>query len=169
MRRAVSQTAAADGVVCLSCGGGVQAVASVLGRPVVAGLDAHFAGTVERLGLFAGDRLVGGAIGYAFASPTGTDLVAVPDGPVLPWESPDAPAMFAALADGLRCSPLARRAVALRVEPRLAACPPPLGDLPRAPVDLVPTLAAVLGVQLPPMVDGRVLSEAISAGSQKSR
>jgi lipid II:glycine glycyltransferase (peptidoglycan interpeptide bridge formation enzyme) len=101
----------------------------------------------ERLGLFAGDRLVGGAIGYAFASPTGTDLVAVPDGPVLPWDSPDAPAMFAALTDGLRRVPSARRAVALRVEPRLAACPPTLRDLPRAPVDLVPdeTLLVELG------------------------
>lgn len=52
LKRVEAEAAAADGVVCLSCGGGVQAVESVLGRPVVAGLDAHFAGTVERLGLF---------------------------------------------------------------------------------------------------------------------
>ena len=102
---------------------------------------------VERLGLFAAERLVGGALGYAFASPAGMDLVLVPDGPVLPWESPEAPGMFAALVDAFRSRPTARRAVALRVEPRLAACPPALVDLPRAPVDLVPdeTLLVELG------------------------
>ena len=52
LRRVEAELEKADGVVCLSCGGGVQAVASVVGVPLVAGLDAHFAGTVERLGVF---------------------------------------------------------------------------------------------------------------------
>jgi peptidoglycan pentaglycine glycine transferase (the first glycine) len=102
---------------------------------------------VERLGLFAKDRLAGGAIGYASASATGTDLVTVPDGPVFPWEAAEAPAMFAALVDAFQGRPAARRAVALRVEPRLLAVPPALRGLPRAPVDLVPdeTLLVELG------------------------
>lgn len=102
---------------------------------------------VERLGLFAGDRLVGGGLGYVFASPTGTDLVTLPDGPVLPWDSPDAGPMFEALVAAFRATPAARRAIALRVEPRLPACPAPLAGLPRAPVDLVPdeTLLVELG------------------------
>lgn len=52
LRRVEAELREADGVLCLSCGGGVQVVADVTGRPVVAGLDAHFVATVERLGLF---------------------------------------------------------------------------------------------------------------------
>jgi hypothetical protein len=52
LKRVEAEIAAADGVLCLSCGGGVQAVAGLVDRPVVAGLDAHFAGTVERVGVF---------------------------------------------------------------------------------------------------------------------
>lgn len=52
LKRVEMELTASDGVVCLSCGGGVQAVADVVERPVVAGLDAHFAGTVKRLGVF---------------------------------------------------------------------------------------------------------------------
>ncbi|MBI5015944.1 MAG: methylenetetrahydrofolate reductase C-terminal domain-containing protein [Deltaproteobacteria bacterium] len=52
LRHVEAELRAADGVLCLSCGGGVQAVAGLVDRPVVAGLDAHFAGTVERLGVF---------------------------------------------------------------------------------------------------------------------
>jgi Methylene-tetrahydrofolate reductase C terminal len=52
LQRVEGELANADGVLCLSCGGGVQAVGSVVKVPVVAALDAHFAGTVERLGVF---------------------------------------------------------------------------------------------------------------------
>jgi hypothetical protein len=52
LKRVEAELTAADGVVCLSCGGGAQAVGDVVGLPVVSALDAHFAGTVERLGLF---------------------------------------------------------------------------------------------------------------------
>jgi len=52
LRRVSGELAEADGVLCLACGGGVQAVADVIDVPVVAALDAHYVGTVERLGVF---------------------------------------------------------------------------------------------------------------------
>jgi len=52
LRRVTGELAEADGVLCLACGGGVQAVADLVAVPVVAGLDAHYVGTVERLGVF---------------------------------------------------------------------------------------------------------------------
>ncbi|GAB4276401.1 MAG: methylenetetrahydrofolate reductase C-terminal domain-containing protein [Deferrisomatales bacterium] len=52
LKRVEAELARAEAVVCLACGGGVQAVASVVDTPVVAALDAHFVGTVERLGRF---------------------------------------------------------------------------------------------------------------------
>lgn len=52
LKRVEAELDSADGVVCLCCGGGAQAVRDVVGLPVVCALDAHFAGTVERLGLF---------------------------------------------------------------------------------------------------------------------
>jgi peptidoglycan pentaglycine glycine transferase (the first glycine) len=106
-----------------------------------------------RLGVFAEDRLVGGAIGYGFPSPAEAGLLAVPDGPVLDWQAPDAGTTFRALVAALRRSTAGRRAVLLRLEPRLPAgdgpdaAPPPLRGLVRAPVDLVPdeTLEVDLG------------------------
>ncbi len=52
LRRVSAELTEADGVLCLACGGGVQAVADVIDLPVVAALDAHYVGTVERLGVF---------------------------------------------------------------------------------------------------------------------
>ncbi|GAB4247209.1 methylenetetrahydrofolate reductase C-terminal domain-containing protein [Deferrisoma sp.] len=52
LKRVARELEVADGVVCLACGGGAQAVAELVGKPVVAGLDAHFVGTVERVGVF---------------------------------------------------------------------------------------------------------------------
>jgi len=56
---------------------------------------------VVRLGLFDGERLTGGAIGYAFPSPAEAGLVAVPDGPVLDWGAAGAGPTFAALVRAL--------------------------------------------------------------------
>jgi len=100
-----------------------------------------------RLGLFEGAALRGGAIAYAFPSPAEVGLVVIPDGPVLDWSAAEAPAAFRALVAAVRGSAPGRRAVAVRVEPRLEAAPAFLGDLPRAPVDLVPdeTLEVDLG------------------------
>jgi lipid II:glycine glycyltransferase (peptidoglycan interpeptide bridge formation enzyme) len=108
---------------------------------------------VVRLGLFEGDELAGGAIGYAFPSPAEAALLAVPDGPLLDWAAPTAGAAFGALVRTLRRSPAGRRAVVVRVEPRLPLgagpepVPAPLRGLGRAPVDLVPeeTLEIDLG------------------------
>ncbi len=52
LRRVERELGQAEGILCLSCGGGAQAVASLVEVPVVAGLDAHFVGTVERVGRF---------------------------------------------------------------------------------------------------------------------
>lgn len=103
--------------------------------------------TVVRAGIFDGDRLTGGGLAYAFPSPGEAGLLVVPDGPVLDWTRPDADARFRTLVAALRDSEAGRRAVAVRVEPRLAALPAPLRGLPRAPVDLVPdeTLEVDLG------------------------
>jgi lipid II:glycine glycyltransferase (peptidoglycan interpeptide bridge formation enzyme) len=103
--------------------------------------------TVVRAGLFDGDRLAGGGVAYTFPSPGEASLLVVPDGPVLDWTRPDADAAFRCLVDAFRdCAP-GRRAVAMRVEPRLGELPAPLRGLPRAPVDLVPdeTLEVDLG------------------------
>lgn len=103
--------------------------------------------TVARLGLFDGDALQGGGIAYTFPSLAEAGLAVTPDGPVLDWEAPGASAAFQALVSAFRDSAAGRRAVALRVEPRLEAVPEPLRELPRAPVDLVPdeTLLVDLG------------------------
>ena len=52
LKRIAGELEQADGIVCLACGGGAQAVASLADKPVVVGLDAHFLGTVERVGRF---------------------------------------------------------------------------------------------------------------------
>jgi lipid II:glycine glycyltransferase (peptidoglycan interpeptide bridge formation enzyme) len=108
---------------------------------------------VVRLGVFDEARLTGGALAYAFPSPAEAGLVAVPDGPLLEWTAPDVSETFQALVGALRRTAPARRAVVLRLEPRLPApacpedAPAPLRGLPRAPVDLVPdeTLEVDLG------------------------
>ncbi|MBI4012098.1 MAG: peptidoglycan bridge formation glycyltransferase FemA/FemB family protein [Candidatus Rokubacteria bacterium] len=108
---------------------------------------------VVRLGIFEGDRLAGGALAYAFPSPAEAALLAVPDGPLLDWDAPAAGETLGALVRALRRSAAGRRAVAVRVEPRLPAgpapesLPAPLRGLARAPVDLVPdeTLEIDLG------------------------
>lgn len=104
---------------------------------------------VTRLGLFDDGALRGGAIAYAWPWPAEAGLVAVPDGPVLDWTAPGAPATFHALVRAFREAPAGRHAVTLRVEPRLAAVPAALAGLPRAPLDLVPfeTLEVPLGAE----------------------
>jgi peptidoglycan pentaglycine glycine transferase (the first glycine) len=103
--------------------------------------------SVVRLGLFDGETLAGGALAYIFPTPAEAGVLAVPDGPVLDWSSPRAGADFRLRMDALRARPEARKAVVLRVEPRLEELPPALRGLARAPVDLVPdeTLVVPLG------------------------
>jgi lipid II:glycine glycyltransferase (peptidoglycan interpeptide bridge formation enzyme) len=102
-----------------------------------------------RMGIFSGDGLRGGAIGYSFPSSAEAGIAAVPDGPVLPWHEPQAPEMFDALMRELSAAPAARNAVTLRVEPRLLEAPSFLGAWTRSPLDLVPdeTLEIALGAE----------------------
>ena len=94
--------------------------------------------TVTRLGAFAHDRLVGGAIVYSYPTPAEIGLAAVPDGPVIAWDNADATAIFDAVVDAYRRSPAARDVAILRVEPRIIALPPALAATARAPLDLIP-------------------------------
>jgi lipid II:glycine glycyltransferase (peptidoglycan interpeptide bridge formation enzyme) len=91
-----------------------------------------------RLGLFEGGALRGGGIAYLFPSPAEGGLAAMPDGPVLDWDAPDAAAVFRALVSAARAAARDAGVVALRVEPRLETAPAYLAGLPRAPMDLVP-------------------------------
>ena len=104
-----------------------------------------------RFGVFEGERLRGGAIAYSFPSPAEAGMLALPDGPILPWREPGAPAMFDALMEALRAAPEAGRAVALRVEPRLPEAPACLSSWTRSPLDLVPD--ETLEVPLAPEAD----------------
>jgi peptidoglycan pentaglycine glycine transferase (the first glycine) len=103
--------------------------------------------TVLRLGLFEGKALCGGGLAYAYSSPAEAGLAAMPDGPVLDWQAPDAAAKFRALIAAFRDASRRLRVITLRVEPRLDAASGPLRELPRSPVDLVPdeTLLVDLG------------------------
>lgn len=51
-RRIEDEVSAADALVVLACGSGVQAIHEVTGKPVIAALDTRFLGMVERLGRF---------------------------------------------------------------------------------------------------------------------
>lgn len=46
------EAAAADALLILACGAGVQAVEKVIDRPLVPGLDPVFTGTTERIGVY---------------------------------------------------------------------------------------------------------------------
>lgn len=108
---------------------------------------------VMRLGVFdaegARGRLEGGALAYAYPSPAEAQLTVLPDGPLLDWDSPRAEEAFCALVRAVRESPLGRKTVALRVEPRLETLPGALARTVRAPLDLVPeeTLEVALGAE----------------------
>lgn len=51
-RRLEKELEGADALVALTCGSGVQAIAEVTGKKVIAALDTDFLGMVERLGRF---------------------------------------------------------------------------------------------------------------------
>ncbi len=52
MKRIAEEVEGADAILALTCGSGVQALDEVTGKPVIAALDTHFLGMVERLGRF---------------------------------------------------------------------------------------------------------------------
>lgn len=52
MKRISEETENADAIIALTCGSGVQALAEVTGKRIIAALDTHFLGMVERVGRF---------------------------------------------------------------------------------------------------------------------
>lgn len=52
MKRIADEVEAADAIVALACGSGVQSLDETTGKPVLAALDTRFLGMVERLGRF---------------------------------------------------------------------------------------------------------------------
>lgn len=52
MKRIAEETGKAEVLIALTCGSGVQALAEVTGKKVIAALDTHFLGMVERVGRF---------------------------------------------------------------------------------------------------------------------
>ena len=52
MKRIAEEVEGADAILALTCGSGVQALDEVTSKPVIAALDTHFLGMVERLGSF---------------------------------------------------------------------------------------------------------------------
>lgn len=96
--------------------------------------------TVRRLGLFDGEALAGGALVYSADSTLGVSPLAMPHGPVLPWDAPArAEEGFRLLRDGLAGISSETGSPLARFEPFLENPPSWLAGLPRAPVDLVPT------------------------------
>jgi len=97
--------------------------------------------TCKHLGIFQGQKLIGGCILYYVPGESATIMVA-PEGPVIPWQDEALAAQCLELImNACRRQPgeSASSTIALRVEPRL---PPPLPEVllefGRAPVDLVP-------------------------------
>ncbi len=52
MKRIAEETGEADAILALTCGSGVQALSEVTGKRVIAALNTHFLGMVERVGRF---------------------------------------------------------------------------------------------------------------------
>ncbi len=69
-KRVEKELEAADAVLSLTCGGGVQSVAEVTSKTVIAALNTHFLGTTEKLGVFrercnqCGDCMLNSTGGY---------------------------------------------------------------------------------------------------------
>ncbi|OGR79141.1 MAG: hypothetical protein A2X32_11515 [Elusimicrobia bacterium GWC2_64_44] len=122
---------------------------------------------VERLGVFERDRLIAGAMVYRVETSLGVSPLALPQGPVLPWEDPaKAEACFALLKG--RLSALAEKANSpmARFEPFLGALPPWLGAPARAPLDLVPTPTLLVPIAGP---DERLLAGMTQKGRYNVR
>ncbi len=121
-----------------------------------------------RVGLFEGDRLVGGASLMHAHAEGQPGFVLCPEGPVLPWS--DTPAARSALR--LISAEVQRRTkpeeiVGLRIEPHLAPpAPSLLRNWSRAPVDLTPLHTLMLDVTLS---DDEVLAQMSPKGRYNTR
>ena len=95
---------------------------------------------VERLGIFEGGALIGGAIVYRVATSLGVSPLAMPHGPVLPWhDAARAEAGFNLLKGRLAAIAERTGSPMARLEPFISARPAFFGPALRAPLDLVPT------------------------------
>jgi len=95
---------------------------------------------VERLGIFDGGKLIAGAIVYRVETTLGVSPLAMPHGPVLPWNDPGkAEACFSLLKEKLAAMAERTGSPVARFEPFIFGRPAFLGAALRAPVDLVPT------------------------------
>lgn len=95
---------------------------------------------VERLGIFDGGKLIAGAIVYRVETTLGVSPLAMPHGPVLPWNDPvKAEACFNLLKEKLAAMAERTGSPVARFEPFICGRPAFLGAALRAPLDLVPT------------------------------
>lgn len=95
---------------------------------------------VERLGVFDGERLAAGAIVYRVETSLGVSPLAMPHGPVLPWDEPGrAATCWSALKERLAALAEKSGSPMARIEPSVSALPAYLDGALRAPLDLVPT------------------------------
>ena len=92
------------------------------------------------LGIFEGDRLIGGAIFYSSNKRNGAGILVAPEGPVLPWENQELSTQsLGLLIDEIQARAVELGIMSLRIEPRLSPpVIPALREFGRAPVDLVP-------------------------------
>ncbi len=95
---------------------------------------------VERLGIFDGGALLAGTLAYRVETTLGVSPLAMPHGPVLPWNDPfKAAACFALLKERLGAIAARTGAPLARFEPFVGGKPEFFEGLLRAPLDLVPT------------------------------
>jgi lipid II:glycine glycyltransferase (peptidoglycan interpeptide bridge formation enzyme) len=100
---------------------------------------------VIRLGLLKDGEIIGGSSIYFVQSSLGTSPFEIPHGPVINWDSKGAMEDLAALQNewgrlaSMKCVPLIRVAPLISVEKVN-----PFADIPRAPMDLVPTPTTVI-------------------------
>jgi lipid II:glycine glycyltransferase (peptidoglycan interpeptide bridge formation enzyme) len=103
---------------------------------------------VDRMGLFVGERLVGGAMLHSYPAGDGRSVLFAPDGPVVPWDDEqrarDALRLIVAAAADLAAR---RKAISLRIEPHLeGARPAVLRRFVRAPLDVYPESTLLVDV-----------------------
>ncbi|MBI4351229.1 MAG: peptidoglycan bridge formation glycyltransferase FemA/FemB family protein [Elusimicrobia bacterium] len=95
---------------------------------------------VERLGVFDGGKLLAGAMVYRVETTFGVSPLAMPHGPVLPWnDAGKAEACFNLLKKKLAALAERTGSPVARLEPFIFSRPPFLDGALRAPLDLVPT------------------------------
>ena len=102
---------------------------------------------VERLGIFDDGQLIAGAIVYRVETSLGVSPLAMPHGPVLPWnDAARAEACFNLLKKKLGSMAERTGSPLARFEPFIFSRPAFLGQALRAPLDLVPTPTLLVGL-----------------------